>query len=323
MTIKQLGYIAIATTDMQGWRSFSTGFLGMQIAEETRESLKIRMDERSQRLIVKSDDANSIAYLGFEVDDSEALQRLASEFASKNVKLTEGTSDELAERSVESMFWIQDPDGNRLEFFYGPQTSDEPFKGHRKTGGFKTGELGVGHAVFETPNFPAMEAFYQEILGFKLSDYMTGDVFHATFLHINPRHHSIALIAGEESRCHHIMVEYIYMDDVGRLYDMALSEENRIAVTLGRHSNDHMLSFYSWTPSGFLIETGWAGRLIDDQTWTAEALYGPSIWGHERSWLPAEKRENARRILRDVATKGVVEPTEVSDSPGFNVDGSS
>jgi hypothetical protein len=41
-----------------------------------------------------------------------------------------------------------------------------------------------------------------------------------------------------------------------------------------------MTSFYVRTPSGFEIEYGTGGRLIDDATWTIGAYDAQSLWGH-------------------------------------------
>jgi hypothetical protein len=59
------------------------------------------------------------------------------------------------------------------------------------------------------------------------------------------------------------MVELFSFDDVGQAYDLALAEEGRINVTLGRHINDEVTSFYSNSPSGFMVEYGWGGRIIE------------------------------------------------------------
>jgi len=50
--------------------------------------------------------------------------------------------------------------------------------------------------------------------------------------------------------------------------------------TIGRHSNDHMVSFYARTPGGFEVEYGWDGLQIDPASWTAGRLESPSLWGH-------------------------------------------
>jgi hypothetical protein len=54
----------------------------------------------------------------------------------------------------------------------------------------------------------------------------------------------------------------------------------RIKRVLGRHSNDRMVSFYAQTPSGFDVEYGWGGRLIDDATWTVTEIEHGTLWGH-------------------------------------------
>ena len=51
-------------------------------------------------------------------------------------------------------------------------------------------------------------------------------------------------------------------DDIGQGLDIALGE-GRVATTLGRHTSDFITSFYTWTPSGFMVEYGWGARSID------------------------------------------------------------
>ena len=83
------------------------------------------------------------------------------------------------------------------------------------------------------------------------------------------------------------MVELYSFDDVGQGYDIALGEPERIATTLGRHPNDMVTSFYLRSPSGFMLEYGWGGREVDTATWEpTEVTVGPSLWGHDRLWLP-------------------------------------
>ena len=77
---------------------------------------------------------------------------------------------------------------------------------------------------------------------------------------------------------------------MGQGLDLALAEEGRLAVTLGRHAGDYMTSFYTHTPSGFMVEYGWGGKAIDPATWVAtERTIGPSLWGHETQLAPARE----------------------------------
>jgi len=40
-------------------------------------------------------------------------------------------------------------------------------------------------------------------------------------------------------------------------------------------------------------------------------VYGPSIWGHERSWLGQEKRAEARALRMQAAAAGLRAPVHV------------
>ena len=58
------------------------------------------------------------------------------------------------------------------------------------------------------------------------------------------------------------------------------------ANSLGKHTNDQMISFYLITPSGFEVEYGFGGREIDDATWVPSRHTATSTWGHERLVRP-------------------------------------
>ena len=49
-------------------------------------------------------------------------------------------------------------------------------------------------------NIDTMLPFYVDVLGFRLSDYIT-QPFRALFFHLNPRHHSLALIETGSNAC--------------------------------------------------------------------------------------------------------------------------
>jgi 2,3-dihydroxybiphenyl 1,2-dioxygenase len=318
MMVKSLGYIGIHSVDLEGWRRFAGPLLGMQLVEDRAPWLALRMDEKRHRYLLQPSGKSGLAFAGFEVADAAALRRLASMLEQRGIRTQGGAKDEAGIRAVADFIWTTDPDGNRIEFFHGLEDADGPFVPGRSIGGFRTGELGMGHIVMLTPRFDEMSAYYRGALGFTLSDFHHKP-FPAEFLHINPRHHSFALIGTDgPPAIHHLMCEYVHFDDVGRAYDMSLENPDSIGVSLGRHVNDHVTSFYARTPDRFLIEIGWAGRLIDDATWVAQELPSPSLWGHVRHWLPPERREHAREMTKAVGAKGIRAPVEVAPSQGFS-----
>jgi 2,3-dihydroxybiphenyl 1,2-dioxygenase len=313
MQLQSLGYVGVRTGDVDQWATYATRFLGMQLVGESRGTRAFRMDDRKQRLIVNAEAGEGIGFYGWEVADAAALDALAAHLEKSAIPVARGSRALAVERRVADLIVFHDPVGNRLEAFHGAELASDAFKPGRSISGFRTGPLGMGHAVLTAARIDQVMPFYTHILGFRLSDYILRP-FTAYFFHLNPRHHSLAFVETGSDGVHHLMVELCYLDDVGQAYDLALHDPERIGATFGRHANDEMTSFYSISPSKFMVEYGWGGRSIDPDSWTPqERSEGPSLWGHDRMWLPPDKREQARAMRIALAEAGGRVPLNVMD----------
>ena len=316
MAVDSLGYFGVRTRNLDDWSRFGEKFLGLQLVDRSRKTLTFRMDDRRQRIVVHEDatkDGHKAAFLGWEVAGGDALNQLAATLEASKVKVERASRATADERRVKELIAFDDPVGNRLEAFHGAEIASDPFRPGRAISGFRTGPLGMGHVVLNVENIEELLPFYTGTLGFRLSDF-TLRPFKAYFLHLNPRHHSFAMVETGKNSVHHLMMELYMLDDVGQAYDLAQGEDGRIATTLGRHSNDFMTSFYANSPSGFFVEYGWGGRSIDPNNWTpVEMTCGPSLWGHDRNWLSDEGRAQARRLRLKAAEEGLREPVQVLD----------
>jgi 2,3-dihydroxybiphenyl 1,2-dioxygenase len=313
MTLQALGYVGFGSSALEDWRQFGTGLVGLQAVERSSSLLAFRMDDRKQRIVIDRSLAEGERFFGWEVADAAALDALAAKLEKAGVDVASEPGTLADTRRVKRLISFRDPAGNRLEAFYGAEIDESPFLPGRSISGFRTGPLGLGHAVLTVENIDAVMPFYVDVLGFKLSDYMQKP-FRAYFFHINARHHSLALIETGRNGMHHLMVELFSLDDVGQCYDIALGQQDRVNVTLGRHTNDFMTSFYAKTPSSFMVECGWGGREIDPSRWQPfELMDGPSLWGHERVWLPPADRDVAREMRMRAAAAGLRAPVQVAD----------
>lgn len=313
--IEALGYVLVTTPRLSDWVQMATGIAGMQAQEmELGKMVRLRLDGKAQRLLLQATDGPAELGMGYMVRDAAALEQVAARLRAHGLELAVATPQELALRGVAGMLHFRDPDGYRVEIAHGLRDAGTPLAPGRPIGGFRTrdGEvdLGIGHTALLAGDFAGMRKLYHEVLGFQLSDRATKP-FLAEFFHVNPRHHTLGLAdAGTAAGVYHLMLEYLDWDDVGRAYDMALERPESIGVSLGRHANDHVTSFYLRTPDGWMLELGWAGRLIGAD-WQVAELPGMSLWGHDRTWLPPDKRAQARQILRDLAAQGLRAPVAV------------
>jgi 2,3-dihydroxybiphenyl 1,2-dioxygenase len=285
-TAAQLGYLGLEVSDLGAWRRFARGVLGLAIgAPRLDGAVPLRMDGHAHRFLLREGAADDVAYVGWELGDRAALDALAGRLERAGVTVRAGTAAEIAARGVEGLLWFEDPNGIRTEMVHGPAMGSEPFESDQIRSGFRTGDQGMGHVLVNARDSAATERFYRDVLGFTLSDYVDTEVMghplHAVFLHVNPRHHSLAFAELPlPKRLHHVMLEANSIDDVGAAFYRCQDLGVPLQRTLGRHQNDRMVSFYGYTPSGFCFEVGWGGRQIDDRTWEAKVYHGVSDWGH-------------------------------------------
>ncbi len=88
------------------------------------------------------------------------------------------------------------------------------------------------------------------------------------------------------------MVEVDSLDTVGQALDRVNAEGFALSSTLGRHTNDKMVSFYVRAPGDWDIEFGTEGMRVDEMYYTAEEITADSYWGGHQwvSDLPAAMR---------------------------------
>lgn len=310
MAICALAYLGIRSDKLDDWGAFASQLLGMQKIDGAGKSLAFRMDDQAQRLVVSDEPGETLAFMGFEVETRSDLNAYAARLDAAGV-VVHAEDRALADRRlVQDLIWFEDPMGNRVELIHAPMVASDPFVPGRPIDGFKTGPMGMGHAVLHVQDIEIMMPFYRDHLDFQVSDYgMTP--YGLYFFHINGRHHSFAMVGSGQRGFHHFMVEYDNLDDVGQGLDIAKSRD-QLAYSLGRHTNDWMTSFYAHSPSGFFVENGWGGRVIEPETWEPhETFDGPSYWGHERLYLPDEEgglRQQMREMAMDAGQRGLRAP---------------
>jgi biphenyl-2,3-diol 1,2-dioxygenase len=288
MSVRCLGYVGFKAADLEAWSRFGAEVLGLMPADAPPGALRFRTDAQAWRLSVEQGAQDDIDVVGFEVPGPQALADMAGRLTAAGVPLGNHDGDLAAERGVTGLISCRDPQGLRVEIYYGPTERHEAPFVSKSVSGFVTGEEGMGHVVLTTSDIAASRGFYQDLLGFRLSDVIRMTVgpnmtIELEFYHCNPRHHTLALVpVRAPKRLHHFMLQVNTLDEVGFALERAQAAGVPIAATLGRHTNDHMVSFYARTPSGFEVEYGFGARTVDDATWRVARHDAPSSWGHKR-----------------------------------------
>ncbi|MCV7055099.1 biphenyl-2,3-diol 1,2-dioxygenase [Mycolicibacterium gilvum] len=288
--IKSLGYVKVQATDLPRWRQFAFGVLGFaQGSGPEPDALYLRMDERAARIIVVPGDVDRIVTAGWEVRDRRGLEAVMRALDAAGTPFKELSLAEADARRVEEVIAFEDPAGNSLEVFHGAVLDHSPVVtpyGAR----FVTGAQGLGHVVIPALDVNGLFDFYTQVLGFKSRGAFRvptppeyGPV-RVRFLGVNQRHHSLAICPAatvRDPKLVHLMVEVDTLDAVGQALDRVHKDGFQLSSTLGRHTNDKMVSFYVRAPGDWDIELGTEGMLVDESSYTAEEITADSYWGHE------------------------------------------
>lgn len=285
MEIVGLGYMGLTTAHVEEWKSYAPEILGMQVRPTEGDSLFLRMDDRHHRIALRHGDQERLSYIGWELLNRPAWEEglVILEKAGYQVSVADEALCE--ERAVHAMAWLEGPDQVRHEFFYGAAFNTHTFLPGRPHNGFISGDGGFGHVVLTVPEWTEeLRHFIEEVLDFKW--FSSGaDTGKRRFYRPRRNHRTHAIgysIVPGVLGLQHVGIEVNDLDDVGIAYDRVLERGYPLMATLGRHTQDPVISFYHFSPSGFPIEYINAG--IEDSEAHPFVEGKPesiSVWGHK------------------------------------------
>jgi catechol 2,3-dioxygenase-like lactoylglutathione lyase family enzyme len=162
-------------------------------------------------------------------------------------------------------FRFFDPDGRLTEV-----SSDVAPKGYRDLEIGESIPRKLSHVVVNAPNIETTKAFYEDYLGFRLSDWLTDRM---CFLRCSSDHHSLAIAQRPASSLNHVSFEMRGIDEYMRGTGRLVRHGHRPLWGPGRHSaGDNTYSYFN-DPHGNVVEyTTELEQITDEDAWT------PRIW---------------------------------------------
>lgn len=300
--VRDIAYVRYQVPDLDRQAAFLADF-GLHASHRSADALHMSTNSGGYPAWIGQRGDNEAVGIGFAVTSRAALEKVAAHFGS-----TVRANDELGAGEVVT---ITDPDGFRIDLLYGGETiatrtCRAPLAinnaGRRtRLGATNRIEPGpshvmrLGHVVLKTVDFPAMMAFYQDVLGFRLSDsYYAGDpsATVAAFLHCGlgsayTDHHTVALIGmgGTERGFDHCAFEVLDWDDLANGNRYLVQRGHRHAWGIGRHVQGSQIFDYWRDPFGNKIEHWTDGDLVNETTPTGHAPLTPDAFSQ---WAPPQ-----------------------------------
>jgi catechol 2,3-dioxygenase len=283
--------IAIGVTDLDAAARFYTDTWHLDIVARSDDAVYLRGTGASHHLLaLHRAERAEVRMLSFHAASADALDIIAANAAAHGGAIL-ALRHPVAEPGGGEAVVIEDPQGRVLRFVHGdtrhadPKTRpDRPVK--------------ITHVVFNSADVAAGQRFFEQALGFRLSDRTRI----MAFLRCASDHHTIALADADDNTLNHIAFLMPDLDSVMRGAGRMRDDGYAIEWGVGRHGPGDNVFSYFIGPSGFVIEYTAEVEQVDD-TYVAG---GPDDWkwppGRVDQWgvsaPPSPRIKEAQRAIR-------------------------
>ena len=248
MTIRvtDLQYVAHAVPDLAAERKFYGETWGLTEVGEDGGNIYFAAEGSAHPFVIRlrQDVAIKTDLIGFSAKSRADVDAIYAQAMAAGAKAIAEPShvDGLAGGYAARFF---DPDGRALEVI----TETKP-RSARKLAVGEAIPVGLSHIVLHSPDPKSLLKFYEDVLGFQLSDWI-GEFM--VFLRCNPAHHRLAIMPGKPA-LNHVAFDVSSVDEMMRGLGRLTKEGVKLSWGPGRHTAGNNTFTYYLTPNGNAVE---------------------------------------------------------------------
>ncbi len=258
--ITGLRSIALGVENFDEVLDFYTGLWGLVTVAQTGEAawLASPTDPAAFLLRLRKVDAKRLDLIGLAAGSRADIDGLVARLAAVDVRI-DRQPGELDSPGGGYGFRFFDCDGRLIEVAadVAPRTVDN--------GAANGAPVNLSHVVLNTLDVHATRAFYQDLLGFKLSDWLEDRM---CFLRCaSPKHHIIAITQGPHVALNHVAYDVGTIDAQMRATGRLKRAERKLIWGPGRHFIGNNTFSYFIDPAGNVCEFTCELEEITDPDW--------------------------------------------------------
>lgn len=252
-------YVGLAVPDLEGERKFFTETWGLVEAGAQDGSLYFAAVGSTAPYVIRlrQADERKTELISFAVERREDVNEVFARAEAKGAKVISapGTANGPAGGYAARFF---DIDGRALEVVGGfeKRTARQLNKGEAIP-------ARISHIVLHSPNHKELCRFYEEVLGFRVSDWLAEFM---VFLRCNSAHHRLAIMPGPPM-LNHIAFDVASIDELMRGLSRLTAEGVPLMWGPGRHTAGNNTFTYYQTPNGNTVEYTSDLEDVDEATW--------------------------------------------------------
>jgi catechol-2,3-dioxygenase len=269
--VKRVRHTALATSDLDRQVEYYQSVIGLGVVHRDSRRVCLGNDSDQLTMVLERAADDHLGAIAFELAPNSELGELQRSLSDLGIR-SEIRSDSLP--GVPKTLTFNDPDGHRIELFSEWQFCKpiEPIRG------LAVNKL--GHVALRAPDPQASAQFFQDVLGFRVSDRIEENF---VFMRCGFEHHSMNFARGVDGRLHHLAFE---LRDASHMHQACdLLGRRGIPILWGpvRHGPGHNVAVYHRNPDGYLIELFYDMDLMADEEL---GYFEPRPWHHDRPQRP-------------------------------------
>ena len=264
MKVRDIRHVGLLSPETASQADFHVDLLGLLPAGEDRHIRYLRAASAGHHMLsLHPADRRGLHHLAFSLDGPEAVDAAATELERRGATLV-AQPDELAEPGGGYGLRFLDPENRCIELSTGvaghPNVRSAENDGPRR----------LCHVGLNTPRFDQTVAFYTDVIGFRVSDWIEDRM---AFLRCEGRHHAIVFNRADHASVHHVAYEMANVDDVMKGVSNLRARGHEPAWGPGRHGPGDNIFCYFTDPAGYVLEFSSDLEYIED-----EATHRPAVW---------------------------------------------
>ncbi|UAJ09085.1 VOC family protein [Polymorphobacter megasporae] len=244
--VTEIRYVGYAVEDLDAERKFYADSWGLVEVASTDDMAWFKTHGSAEHHVVRlrKSEVNHIEVIALAADDRADVEALHDNVVAAGCKIIHAPRD-LDAPGGGYGFRFFSPDGLPFE------VSSDVARGDSRTMERWEGmPVKISHIVLHSPDNRAMAAFFTDVLGFRVSDWL-GEFM--VFLRCNTAHHRLAVLPGPP-HLNHVAFDMLTADDMMRGASRLRKMGTDLLWGPGRHTAGNNTFSYFTTPNGFAVE---------------------------------------------------------------------
>jgi catechol 2,3-dioxygenase-like lactoylglutathione lyase family enzyme/predicted enzyme related to lactoylglutathione lyase len=257
--VNEIRYVGYSVTDLEAETNFYEDVWGLDRipSDDGMVWFKTRGHDEHQVVRLRQGAVNRVDVIQLSTPSRTDVDALHRKVASSGCRISREPHD-LKSPGGGYGFRFFSPDG--LQFGISSDVARGPSSEVARWDGVP---VKISHIVLHSPDHQALTQWFQDVLGFRLSDWL-GDFM--SFLRCNSAHHRIAILPGPPC-LNHVAYDMEGVDGMMRGIHRLKLKGFDIGWGPGRHTAGNNTFSYFVTPNGFVAEYTADLEEVDDETW--------------------------------------------------------